>query len=59
MDVCCRENWAFLRAIYLTLGLTKFPGQLPNTIIQEVAKEGEEPAEPPQIPIPDLVSLLD
>jgi hypothetical protein len=49
---------AFLRAIYKKLGLARFPGQLPNTIIQEVPKEGEEPAEPPQVPIPDLVTLL-
>jgi len=58
MDACCRENLAFLRAIYTKLGLARFPGQLPNTIIQEVPKEGEEPAEPPQVPIPDLVTLL-
>lgn len=58
MDDCCRQNLAFLRLIYTKLGLARFPGQLPNTIIQEVPKEGEEPAEPPQIPIPDLVSFL-
>ena len=58
MDICCRENLAFLRLIYTRLGLAQFPGQLPNTIIQEIPKEGEEPAEPPQVPIPDLVSLL-
>jgi hypothetical protein len=58
MDACCRENLAFLRAIYTKLGLARFPGQLPNTIIQEIPKEGEQPAEPPQVPIPDLVSLL-
>jgi len=58
MDACCRETLAFLRLMYTKLGLAKFPGQLPNTIIQEVPKEGEEPAEPPQVPIPDLVSLL-
>jgi hypothetical protein len=58
MDDCCRQNLAFLRLIYTKLGLAQFPGQLPNTIIQEVPKEGEEPAEPPQVPIPDLVSLL-
>jgi hypothetical protein len=58
VDECCRQNLAFLRLIYTKLGLAKFPGQLPNTIIQEVAEEGEEPAEPPQVPIPDLVSLL-
>jgi len=58
MDTCCRQTLAFLRLIYTRLGLAKFPGQLPNTIIQEIPKEGEEPAEPPQVPIPDLVSLL-
>jgi hypothetical protein len=58
MDACCRENLAFLRAIYTKLGLARFPGQLPTTIIQEVPKEGEEPAEPAQVPIPDLVTLL-
>jgi hypothetical protein len=26
--------------------------------VQEISKEGEEPAEPPQVPIPDLVTLL-
>ena len=57
-DAAGKENLAFLRLIYTRLGLSKFPGQLPNTIIQEVAEEGEEPAEPPQVPIPDLVSLL-
>jgi hypothetical protein len=58
MDECCRLNLAFSRAIYTKLGLARFPGQLPNTIIQEIPKEGEQPAEPPQVPIPDLVSLL-
>jgi hypothetical protein len=58
MDECCKQNLAFLRLIYTKLGLAKFPGKLPNTIIQEIAAEGEEPAEPPQVPIPDLVSLL-
>jgi hypothetical protein len=58
MDECCRLNLAFLRAIYTKLGLARFPGQLPNTIIQEIPKEGEQPSEPPQVPIPDLVSLL-
>jgi hypothetical protein len=58
MDECCRENLKFLRAIYTKLGLARFPGELPNTIIQEIPKEGEQPAEPPQVPIPDLVSLL-
>ncbi|MEG4335419.1 hypothetical protein QUB40_26300 [Microcoleus sp. AT9_A2] len=59
VDTCCQENLKFLRAIYGKLGLAKFPGELPATIIQEVPNEGEEPAEPPQVPIPDLVSLLD
>lgn len=58
MDACCRENLKFLRAIYTQLGLFKFPGQLPSTIIQEVAKEGEKPVEPSQVPIPTLVDLL-
>lgn len=59
MDTCCQENLKFLRAIYTKLGLARFPGELPSTIIQEIPNEGEEPAEPPQEPIPDLVSLLD
>ncbi|MEG5048657.1 hypothetical protein [Microcoleus sp. B4-C1] len=59
VDTCCQENLKFLREIYKKLGLARFPGQLPATIIQEVPNEGEEPAEPPQEPIPDLVSLLD
>jgi hypothetical protein len=58
MDVCCRENLALLREIYKKLGLARFPGKLPATIVQEISKEGEEPAEPPQVPIPDLVTLL-
>ena len=59
MDACCRENLKFLRAIYTGLGIAKFPGKLPATIIQEVSKEGEAPAEPPQVPIADFVDLLD
>lgn len=59
MDECCRENLKFLRAIYKRLGIAKFPGKLPATIIQEIPKEGEQPAEPPQVPIEDLVDLLD
>jgi hypothetical protein len=59
MDDCCKENLKFLRAIYIRLGLAKFPGKLPATIIQEVPKEGEKPAEPPQVPINDFVDLLD
>ncbi len=58
MDACCRETLKFLRAIYIGLGIAKFPGKLPSTIIQEISKEGEEPAEPSQVPISDLVSLL-
>jgi hypothetical protein len=58
MDACCRETLMFLRAIYTRLGLAKFPGKLPSTIIQEVLKEGEAPPEPPLVPIPDLTSLL-
>jgi len=59
MDTCCQENLKFLRAIYTKLGLARFPGELPSTIIQEVPNEGEEPPEPVQEPITDLVSLLD
>jgi hypothetical protein len=59
MDACCRESLKFLRAIYTGLGISKFPGKLPATIIQEVSKEGEAPAEPPQVPIADFVDLLD
>jgi hypothetical protein len=58
MDDCCKENLRFLRAIYNGLGIAKFPGRLPSTIIQEVSKEGEEPAEPSQVPIKDFVDLL-
>ncbi|WP_242729022.1 hypothetical protein [Microcoleus vaginatus] len=59
LDTCCQENLKFLRAIYTKLGLARFPGELPSTIIQEVPNEGEEPAEPLQEPITDLVGLLD
>lgn len=59
MNDCCSENLNFLRAIYKGLGIAKFPGQLPSTIIQQVPKEGEQPAEPPQVPIGDFVDLLD
>jgi hypothetical protein len=59
MDECCKENLKFLRAIYTGLGIAKFPGKLPATIIQEVPKKGEQPAEPPQVPIKDFVDLLD
>lgn len=58
MDACCQENLKFLRAIYTKLGLAKFPGNLPSTIIQEIPKEGEKPAEPPQEPIVDFVDLF-
>ncbi|MEG4944637.1 hypothetical protein [Microcoleus sp. F4-D5] len=59
VDQCCCDNLRLTRLMYTKLGLARFPGELPATIIQEVPKEGEEPAEPPQEPIPDLVSLLD
>jgi hypothetical protein len=59
MDDCCRETTKLLRVIHKRLGISKFPGQLPATIIQEVPKEGEQPAEPPQVPIEDFVDLLD
>jgi hypothetical protein len=59
MDDCCRENLKLLRAIYTGLGIAKFPGRLPSTIIQEITKEGEAPEEPPQVQIADFVDLLD
>ncbi|MEG4634769.1 hypothetical protein QUB56_35385, partial [Microcoleus sp. AR_TQ3_B6] len=59
MDECCRESTKLLREIHKGLGIAKFPGKLPATIIQEVPKEGEQPAEPPQVPIEDFVDLLD
>jgi len=59
MDDCCKLNLRFLRAIYTGLGIAKFPGKLPSTIIQQVSKEGEQPAEPSQVPIADFVDLLD
>jgi hypothetical protein len=58
MDDCCKLNLKFLRAIYTGLGIAKFPGRLPSTIVQEVPKEGEQPAEPSQVPINDFVDLL-
>jgi hypothetical protein len=58
MDVCCRESTKLLREIYRRLGISKFPGKLPETIIQETPKEGEQPAEPSQVPIEDFVDLL-
>ena len=59
MDECCRDSIRLLRGIYKGLGVAKFPGKLPSTIIQEIPKEGEQPAEPPQVPIEDFVDLLD
>jgi len=58
MDECCRESTRLLRAIHKRLGISKFPGKLPETIIQETPKEGEQPAEPSQVPIEDFVDLL-
>jgi hypothetical protein len=58
MDECCRESTKLLRQIHTRLGISKFPGQLPATIIQETLKKGEQPAEPPQVPIADFVDLL-
>jgi hypothetical protein len=58
MDECCRESTKLLRAIHKRLGISKFPGKLPETIIQETPKEGEEPSEPAQVPIEDFVDLL-
>lgn len=59
MDECCRENTKLLREIHKRLGISKFPGKLPETIIQETPEEGVEPAEPAQVPIEDFVDLLD
>ena len=59
MDECCRDSTKLLREIYKGLGIAKFPGKLPSTIIQEIPKEGEQPAEPPQVWIEDFVDLLD
>lgn len=59
VDTCCQENLKMLRAIYKGLGIAKFPGKLPATIIQEVVKKGQKPAEPEQVPIADFVDLLD
>jgi hypothetical protein len=58
MHECCRESTKLLREIHKRLGISKFPGKLPETIIQETPKEGEQPAEPSQVPIEDLVDLL-
>jgi hypothetical protein len=59
MDECCRESTKLLREIHKRLGVSKFPGKLPETIIQETPREGVEPAEPAQVPIEDFVDLLD
>jgi hypothetical protein len=59
MDECCRDTIKLLREIHKRLGIDKFPGSLPATIIQEVPGQGVQPAEPPQVPIEDFVSLLD
>jgi hypothetical protein len=58
MDECCRDSTKLLREIHKRLGISKFPGKLPETIIQETPKEGEQPAEPAQVPIEDFVDLL-
>jgi len=58
MNECCRETTKLIREIHKRLGVAKFPGQLPATIIQETPKPGEQPAEPPQVPIEDFVDLL-
>ena len=59
MDECCRESTKLLREIHKRLGISKFPGKLPETIIQETPEEGVAPAEPAQVPIEDFVDLLD
>ena len=58
MDECCRLSVRLMRQIHKGLGINKFPGNLPATIIQEIPKEGEQPAEPPQEPIADWVDLF-
>jgi hypothetical protein len=58
MDECCRESTKLLRQIHKRLGISKFPGQLPSTIIQETLEEGVTPPEPTQVPIADFVDLL-
>jgi hypothetical protein len=58
VDECCRQSTKLLREIHKRLGISKFPGKLPETIIQETPKEGEQPAEPAQVPINDFVDLL-
>ena len=54
MDECCKESIKLLRQIHKGLGISKFPGQLPVTIIQQ----GKNPGEPAQEPIADFVDLL-
>jgi hypothetical protein len=58
MDECCRENLKLLRAIHKGLGIAKFPGKMPSTIIQTIPKKGGQPAEPPQVPVDDWVDLF-
>lgn len=58
MDECCRENLKLLRAIHKGLGIAKFPGKMPSTIIQTIPKKGERPAEPPLEPVGDWVDLF-
>jgi hypothetical protein len=56
MDECCRLSIRLLRLLYKGLGISKFPGNLPSTIIQKV-ENGSLP-EPPPKPIADWVDLF-
>lgn len=58
MDECCKETLKLLRAIHKGLGISKFPGKMPSTIIQTIPKKGGQPAEPPQVPVDDWVDLF-
>ncbi|MCC3573804.1 MAG: hypothetical protein JGK30_17450 [Microcoleus sp. PH2017_40_RAT_O_B] len=57
MDECCRDSIKLLRQIHKRLGVNKFPGELPSTIIQEVEK-GQPATEPVQEKIEDFADLL-
>lgn len=57
MDECCRDSIKLLREIHKRLGVKKFPGELPSTIIQEVEK-GQPATEPVQEKIEDFADLL-
>jgi hypothetical protein len=56
MDECCRLSIRLLRLLYKGMGISKFPGNLPSTIIQKV--ENGSLSEPPPKPIADWVDLF-